>query len=146
MKAFTVNRMIEWVFRILVASIIAGFVYALAGCSTQYIPVETVRTDSVFLSRLQRDSIFIRDSVYLKQKGDTVFQWKYKYVYKYVTVRDTAFIDRTDTIRIPVPVERKLTWWQQKKQDFGEVLTGLVVGWVLYRIIRWIIKRTRKTS
>lgn len=146
MKASTVNRMIEWGFRMLVASVVCGVVYALAGCSTQYVPVETVRTDSVFFSRLQRDSIFIRDSVYTKEKGDTVFQWKYKYVYKYVTARDTTFIERVDTVRINVPVERKLTWWQQKKQDFAEVLAGLVFAWVLYRIIPWIIKRTRKTS
>ena len=146
MKASTVNRILEWALRIAVASIIAGVVYALAGCSTQYVPVESVRTDSIFIARLQRDSIFIRDSVYTKEKGDTVFQWKYKYVYKYVTARDTTVVERVDTVRIPVPVERKLTWWQQKKQDFGEALAGLVFAWVLYRIIRWIIKRTRKTS
>lgn len=147
MKASTVNRIVEWAFRICVAAIVAAVVYAFVGCSsTQYVPVADVHTDSSYFSRIRQDSIFIRDSVYVKEKGDTVFQWKYKYVYKVVTERDTAFIERADTVYVPYPVETKLTWWQQKKQDLGEALTGIVFVGMLYYIIMWIVKRTRKKA
>ena len=51
----------------------------LAGCkSVQYVPVETVRTDSVYVDRYQHDSIYLRDSVYVNRwtAGDTVYQDK----------------------------------------------------------------------
>ena len=48
----------------------------LAGCRTvRYVPVETVRTDSVYVDRWQRDSVYVRDSVWVNlwTAGDTVF-------------------------------------------------------------------------
>lgn len=144
MKASTVNRMTEWVFRVIVASVVCGVMYALAGCSTQYVPVETVRTDSIFIARLQRDSIFIRDSVYTKEKGDTVFKYKFKIVYKQVLQRDTMLTVRRDSIPIPIPVEKKRTWWEQTKIDVGGYAVTIIVIYVLCRLMRWFIMRTRK--
>lgn len=40
----------------------------LAGCkSVQYVPVETVRTDSVYVDRYLRDSIYQQDSVFINR-------------------------------------------------------------------------------
>lgn len=125
-------------------SLIVFILYMLASCRTEYIPFESIRYDSIFIAKLQKDSIFIHDSIYTKEKGDTVFQWKYKYVYKYIVKGDTAFIERNDTICVPVPVEKKLTWWQKQKMDFGEWLLGIVIFYIIYRLIGWLIRRTRK--
>lgn len=49
----------------------------LAGCkSVKYIPVETVRTDSMYVDHYLRDSIYQRDSVFINRwtAGDTVYQ------------------------------------------------------------------------
>ena len=46
----------------------------LSSCGNiRYVPVETVRTDSVYNTVYRRDSIYMRDSVYVLDKGDTVY-------------------------------------------------------------------------
>lgn len=118
----------------------------LTGCkSVQFVPVETVKTDSVYIDRFQRDSIYQRDSVFVNRwtAGDTVYQDKvvWKYVYRDKVVYDTVAILRSDTVRVPYPVERRLTKWEQVRLNVGGwgialvVITILVVvGWAIYKI------------
>ena len=55
-------------------------------CRTQYIPVESVRTEYKTRDSIRIDSIYQRDSIYTLVKGDTVYQYRYKYLYRYLTV------------------------------------------------------------
>ena len=119
-------------------------IWLCSSCSTQYVPVESVRYDSVFFEKIRKDSIFVQDSVFIRQKGDTVFKDKFKVVYKYVLQRDTMLTVRRDSIPIPVPVEKKRTWWEQTKIDVGGYAVTIIVIYVLCRLMRWIIMRTRK--
>lgn len=125
-------------------SMLVFILYMFASCRTEYIPVESVRYDSIFLAKLEKDSIFIRDSIYIKEKGDTVFKDRVKYVYRYVGQTDTIFIEKTDTIRVPVPVERKLTWWERQKQDFRGFFYTAFFIYVIYRLMKWIIRKNKK--
>lgn len=53
----------------------------LAGCrSIEYYPLETVRTDTVYVNRLAVDSIMVRDSIYIHEKGDTILEHRYHYI------------------------------------------------------------------
>lgn len=122
----------------------ALFVLFLCSCSAQIVPVESIRYDSVFFEKIQKDSIFIKDSVFIQEKGDTVFKNKYKTVYKYVLQRDTMFTVRVDSIPVPYPVEKKRTWWEQTKIDLATMAFVVVVIILLHFLIKWIIKRTRK--
>lgn len=118
----------------------------LAGCkSVQYVPVETVRTDSVYVDRFQRDSIYQRDSVYINRwtAGDTVYQDKvvWKYVYRDKVKYDTVAILRSDTVRVPFPVDRELSKWEQVKLDIGGwticafiIIILLVVVFTVYKL------------
>lgn len=114
----------------------------LSGCSrAQYVPVETVRTDSVYLTKIQRDSVTRYDSIYIKERGDTVWLEKYRYLFVDKLRRDTLYVCRTDTIRVPYPVERELTAWQQFRLDVGGyavcavVVTILTaVGYLVYKL------------
>lgn len=104
----------------------------LTGCkSVQYVPVETVRTDSVYVDRYLRDSIYQRDSVFVNRwtAGDTVYQDKvvWKYVYRDKVKYDTVAILRSDTVRVPYPVERKNTKWEQIRLDVGGWAIGVVI-------------------
>lgn len=119
-------------------------IWLCSSCSTQYVPVESVRYDSVFFEKIRKDSIFVQDSVFIRQKGDTVFKDKFKVVYKYVLLRDTMLTVRRDSIPIPVPVEKKRTWWEQTKIDVGGYAVTIIVIYVLCRLMRLIIMRTRK--
>lgn len=90
----------------------------MLGCkSVKYIPVETIKTKTEFVDRFKTDSVYVRDSVFVLVKGDTVIKDRWRTVYKEVYVRDTIF--RQDTIREPYPVEvvkekyrvPKSLWW-----------------------------------
>lgn len=103
----------------------------LAGCKSRmtYVPVESIRTE--YINTIQRDSVHLYDSVFIKEKGDTVFFTKYKYLYQSKFVTDT--IIKTDSIQVPYPVietveTNKLTWYQQACIWFtGVVLFGLLI-------------------
>lgn len=111
--------------------------------SGRYIPVETVRTDSIYINQVQRDSIYRHDSIYIREKGDTVWMERYKYVYRDKVVHDTMYVNRTDTIREPYPVEKKLTRWQQMKLELGGWAFGVVIAFALI-IIGWLVYKSRK--
>lgn len=113
-------------------------------CSTQYVPVQTVRYDSVFLARIQKDSIFVQDSVFIKEKGDTVFVDKFKYIYRHIIKIDTVYVEHRDSIQVPYPVEKKLTRWQQLKINAGGYFLAVLMLIGLGYIIRWIIRKCRK--
>lgn len=137
------NNFLDWIGRIaMVAALL--LVWSMCSCSTQYVPVESVRYDSVFFEKIRKDSIFVQDSVFVKEKGDTVFTNRLRYIYKYILKSDTIYITRTDSINVPYPVEKELSWWEKQKQDLQEVLVIVIFLYALYRLMRWIIMRTRK--
>lgn len=111
-------------------------------CRTvKYVPVETVKVDTTYINKLERDSIYLLDSVYIKEKEDTVFIEKYKYLYRDKLVRDTMYISKVDSIQVPYPVEKELTRWQQFRINFGGWAIGIViiaifvmVVWMIYRL------------
>ena len=99
----------------------------LGSCTTtKYVPVETVRVDSVFVAKVERDSIYERDSVFVAVKADTVFLSRVQYRYRDRFVRDTVSVLRCDTVTKIVEVEKPLSFWQQKKLE----LAGIVL-WVI---------------
>ena len=99
----------------------------IEGCTTtKYVPVETVRVDSVFVAKVVRDSIYERDSVIVETKADTVFKQCLKYVYRDRIVRDTMNVLSCDTIIKIVEVEKPLSFWKQKKMELGSVAMWII--------------------
>ena len=127
---------------VLVCILVSLFV----GCkSIRYIPVEIVTTDSIYVDRYLRDSIYQRDSVFVNQwmVGDTVYQDKviWKYVYRDKVRYDTVSILRSDSVRVPYPVEHKLTKWEEVRLTVGGwaiafiiIVILIVVGCLIYKI------------
>ena len=104
----------------------------LSGCRTiEYYPVETVRTDTVYVNRLAVDSVMVRDSIYIHEKGDTILEHRYHYIYRYKDRVDTLYLASRDTVSVPYPVEKELTRWQSFKVDYGGWAIGAVFGFVL---------------
>ena len=117
----------------------------LCGCRTEYIPLDVVRYDSVMIEKLMRDSVFVRDSVYLKEKGDTIYKYKDRFVYVYKNRVDTFFVEKIREIEVPVPVERKLTWWERVKLNYAEWVIGVIVSIALvYALRQWLARKIRK--
>lgn len=111
---------------------------ALSSCKTRTVvmTVPKVRIDTVMITKWQRDSIWLHDSVHVSEKteGDTVWievkKWHTKYVEK--VVRDTTYIATHDTIPTPYPVEvikeveKDLNWLER-----SQMYTGKFVMWLL---------------
>ena len=121
------------------------FLLLLCGCRTEYVPIESVRYDSVMIEKLMRDSVFVRDSVYLKEKGDTIYKYKDRFVYVYKNRVDTFFAEKIREIEVPVPMERKLTWWERVKLNYAEwVIAVLVAIALVYALRQWLARKIRK--
>lgn len=121
------------------------FLLFLCSCRTEFIPIESVRYDSIMIEKLMRDSVFVRDSVYLKEIGDTIYKYKDRFVYVYKNRVDTFYAERVREIEIPVPVERKLTWWESVKLKYAEWMIGVVfVLVIIYAVRKWVLKLFRK--
>lgn len=99
--------------------LLAVVLLCLTGCRTQYVPVESVRTETQYIDRLQRDSIFVKDSVFIKEKNDTIYLTKWRVEYREVLRVDTFNIVKVDSINTIVEVEKKLTKWQKFKLNIG---------------------------
>lgn len=109
--------------------------------SIRYVPVVEHHTDTLMINTLQRDSIYLHDSTFIREKADTVMieKWHTKYVER--IVRDTIYRHQIDSIPQPYPVtvevEKKLNWWQRTRLQFANIVMLLMAGAVAW----WIIKR-----
>ena len=118
------------------------------GCSRKvYVPVESVvsRTDTIYSAKVRVDSVIMRDSVAVFQKGDTVLITKYRDRYRVKELTDTVYQSAIDSVKIsvPYPVERELSRWERTKMDFGGMAIGALVI-ALCVAVSWLIKKFRK--
>lgn len=127
----------------LVGMVVLLLLAMLTSCKTRYVTVPEYhkeyinRTDTF----LRSDTLFRLDSVVIRQQGDTTviekIRWQNRFVNVYKVKTDT--IMKSDSIRVPYPVEKKLSKWQQLRLDFGGwAMGGTVVAIVL--IIIWLVR------
>lgn len=96
-----------------------ALVALFTSCKTiKYVPVETVKTDTTYINKEKWDSIYVHDSVFVHERGETLFVEKTKYKYIERVLRDTVYKSRIDSIQIPYPVEKPLTWAQHTAIKF----------------------------
>ena len=112
-------------------------------CTTErVVTVEKVRTDTVWQNHTVRDSIFVHDSVHVKENGDTVWIEKWKTVWQNHTKHDSVYIHKTDSVPVPYPVvkevEKPLTATQKGLMGVGLLAVMVGVVWVAWRLKRWL--------
>ena len=122
--------------------LIAILIFIVVSCTTtKYVDrpvlVETVRTE--YVNQLYKDSIFVHDSIDRFISGDTVHQYKYKYIYKYFNRTDTVV--KTDSIEVPVEIKttevkevNRIKGYQSFLMCFGFVFILILV----YKVIKFI--------
>ena len=111
------------------------FLTTIISCTTTKIievPVETIKTE--YVEQVKYDSIYSKDSIYIMQKGDTIYNNKVQYIYKYKYLRDT--INITDTI--PKIVTVKDTQYINQLYTWQKLLMIIGIGFILYLIIKLI--------
>ena len=120
----------------------AGFVcIGLGACrSIQYVPVETIKHDSIYITQHQKDSIWLHDSIHIKEMADTILieKWHTKYIEK--ITKDTLIQIERDTIPQPYPYEVKvpaqLSWWQKTRLHLANIALlalAVFIAWKIYR-------------
>ena len=112
------------------------FLTTIISCTTTKIvevPIETIKTE--YIEQVKYDSIYSKDSIYIMQKGDTIYNNKVQYLYKYKYLRDT--INITDTI--PKIVTVKDTQYINQLYTWQKLLIVIGIGFILYWIIKLVI-------
>lgn len=110
----------------------------LSGCATtKYVEVPVDRVKIEYRDRVSVDTLYRSDSTIIREKGDTVFLEKYKYIYRVKELKDTVNV--TDTITVVKPVEvtkevNKLHNWQVGLM----VLGGVAIALGGYKLIKFI--------
>ena len=122
----------------------------LGGCrSVKIIENATVKHDTCYVDRLQRDSIHVHDSIYMKEWmcGDTVYQWRDRWHTKWreKLVHDSIYISKTDTVKVVEtvagePQRTELTWWQKTRIHAGDVFMGIMGVLMIIGILRLRMK------
>lgn len=142
-KERRIKKRIGWMFFMLALLIVLFF---LTACSPKTIYVPEVHTEYITRTDtfVKIDSVSVKDSIYVTQKGDTVRieKWhvQYRDRWREKVVRDT--IMRTDTISVPYPVEKKLTMTER----FDIWLNGMciVLGLLFLFVVAWLIIKWKK--
>ena len=90
----------------------------LCSCTTtKVVTVEKVRTDTTYITKQQRDSIWLHDSIHVTERGDTIRieRWHTKYIER--EVHDTVYRAKVDSIPVPYEVikevPRKSSWFER---------------------------------
>ena len=96
----------------------------LTSCTTtKVVTVEKVKTDTTYITKQQRDSIWLHDSVHVTERGDTIRieRWHTKYVER--EVHDTLYRAKTDSIPVPYEVvkevPRQKSWFERTMFSAG---------------------------
>ena len=117
----------------LIGIIITILMLSFCSCkSVEYVPVIEHKTDTLIQTKVQHDSIHVKDST-IVEKRDSIIKiehWHTKYVEK--QVHDTLYQSKTDSIPVPYPVtqyvEKKLSTWQVVLMTIGTLtLMGIIV-------------------
>ena len=135
------KRMMKMISRLIVA-ILAGL--SLWGCKPYKVAQrETVIKDSLYIVQRMIDRVLIRDSVFERHVHDTIYRYRERETVRYLSLRDTLYIERRDSVSVPYPVERQLTKWEAVRMRLGDILLAVFIAGLLYVVV-WLIKRRRK--
>ena len=113
------NGIVAALYTALVAIVALLIALFFGSCrSVRVIEKEVIKTDTVLTTKIQIDSIYVNDSIYIREliQGDTVkittdrwhTRWRDRILY------DSIYIAQRDTVRVTdiKEVPRKLSGWQ----------------------------------
>lgn len=126
--------------KLIIYLLIALMALAMFSCKGSERIIEVPVTKIEYKDRVKEkvDSVYIHDSTYMYVGGDTIYVYQYRNVYRDKIYRDTVSVVRVDSIAVPYPIERELTFWEKAQMNilkiFFIVFGFVVLFWVWYRI------------
>lgn len=112
-----------------------------ASNTTAIVPVHSATHDTLWLSKLKYDSIYIDRWQRIERKADTVFYDRVKTEFRYRLLRDTVYKTRTDTIPVvkQVPVVKKESYtppFTMFLACLGIIALGTISIFILFKFKR----------
>ena len=130
----------------LIAFILFLFLLLLSSCkttsnTTAIVPVHSATHDTILLSKVKYDSVYIDRWQRIERKADTVFYDRVKTEFRYRLLRDTVYKTRTDTIPVvkQVPVvrnERYTPPFTKFLACLGIIALGAISIFILFKFKR----------
>ena len=122
---------------------------ALSSCTkTEYITVEKIKHDTTYVSKVQRDSIWLHDSIYVHEwmKGDTVYRDRDRWhtVYRETKSRDTVYQSRVDSVPVPYPVIKEVEKQLSRRQQMVMCVGVFAIIGAFCWFIWWAVKILRR--
>lgn len=115
-------------------------IIAFCGCTSQKnVVIERIKTDSIYLHTTKYDSIYIKDSIFIRERADGSKDTEHFRTEKgKSTIHDTIRIEKSDTIPVIEYIDRVKT----EKVVPKFMIWCTIFFWllVLYFIVRTIIK------
>lgn len=115
------------------------------GCSPRIVEHIRYQHDTTYVAKIQVDSVFHRDSIFVKEKNDTVFQYVERIRNHYKFVHDTTYIHQVDTVMcehiIEKKVEKPLSAWQNFRMVLGTLaMIAIFVLAAFFAVKKWVLK------
>ena len=121
--------------QIIILSVFAALFF-ISGCSPRIVVHESVRDSLIVRTKLDSVYLFEKDSIFVKQKGDTVWleRWSIRYKDKLIEKKDTTYINKIEVKEVAVPAQ--LNWWQRWQIRSFWWLAGVLVIFLSWQIIK----------
>ena len=134
--------------KIFIYFLILLLLICLMACKGTERIVEVPVTKTEYKDRVveKKDSVYVHDSTYMYVGGDTVYLYKYRNVYRDKVIRDTVSVVRVDSITVPYPVERKLTFWEKAQMNILKVFVVVICSALLFWLAKIVWHRIRSRT
>ena len=117
---------------------------ASTSCSPRIIETIRYQRDTTYIQQMKVDSVYRRDSVFVREKGDTVFIYKERIRDRYVFRHDTLRLVKVDSVAVErikeVKVEKPLSAWKTAKIEAFWWLVASVLLLLLWTFRKPILK------
>lgn len=109
-------------------------------CSPRVIENIQYKHDTTFVEKVRVDSLVQRDSVFVREKGDTIYIYKEKVRDRWRLVRDTIRVVKVDSVAVEtikeVQVEKPLSAWRSFEiRAFWWLLAAVLV------LLLWVFRK-----
>ena len=131
-------RCCAWSFWLSIAMMV--MMYLCSCTTTRVVTVEKVKTDTTYITKHQRDSVWLHDSIHVTERGDTIRieRWHTKYIER--EVHDTLYRAKTDSIPVPYEVikevPRQKSWFERTMFSVGIVALMVLALFLAMKIKR----------
>lgn len=104
----------------------------LGGCKTKYVSVPEIHTEYITMvdTTVRKDSVYLKDSVYVERKGDTLYVNKTLYMDRYHNIykvkKDTVV--KRDSVNVAYPVEKEMSRSERLFVAMGKLFAALVIA------------------